>query len=385
MNLKITGLKKNVVYLGLVSFLTDVSSDMIYPILPLFLTEILGVTFVFIGLIEGIAEGTSSILKVVSGFWSDRVGKRKGLIIFGYSLSALGKPLLSVASAGWHVLLIRFLDRFGKGVRTSPRDALIADSVPDRKGIYFGLHRAMDSSGAMVGPLLAFLLLPLLNNNYRTLFLLATIPALLSVFVLIFFVKEKRIGMPLNDTRFKLKLSTFDRRFKLFLLVTLIFSLGNSTDAFLMLRAKDVGVGLAMLPLLWLVVNLVYTLFSIPAGYLSDRAGRKIVILFALLIYSLTYLGFAWANKTFQVWLLFAFYGLYYGFANGTMRAFVADLVPGDKKATAYGIFHGTLGFTALPASLIFGFLWQTMGASYAFLLGAVLAMIAGVILWLGL
>jgi len=191
--------------------------------------------------------------------------------------------------------------------------------------------------------------------------------------------------MPLNDTRFKLKLSAFDRRFKLFLLVTLIFSLGNSTDAFLMLRAKDVGVGLVMLPLLWLVVNLVYTLFSIPAGYLSDRAGRKIVILFALLIYSLTYLGFAWANKTFQVWLLFAFYGLYYGFANGTMRAFVADLVPGDKKATAYGIFHGTLGFTALPASLIFGFLWQTMGASYAFLLGAVLAMIAGVILWLGL
>ncbi len=385
MKLKITSLNKNVVYLGLVSFLTDVSSDMIYPILPLFLTEILGVTFVFIGLIEGIAEGTSSILKVVSGFWSDRVGKRKGLIIFGYSLSALGKPLLSVASAGWHVLLIRFLDRFGKGVRTSPRDALIADSAPDRKGIYFGLHRAMDSSGAMVGPLLAFLLLPLLKNNYRTLFLLAAIPAILSVFVLIFLVKEKRRGMPLNDTRFKLKLSAFDRRFKLFLLVTLIFSLGNSTDAFLMLRAKDVGVGLVMLPLLWLVVNLVYTLFSIPAGYLSDRAGRKIVILFALLIYSLTYLGFAWANKTFQVWLLFAFYGLYYGFANGTMRAFVADLVPGDKKATAYGIFHGTLGFTALPASLIFGFLWQTMGASYAFLLGAVLAMIAGVILWLGL
>jgi MFS family permease len=385
MNLKITGVKKNVVYLGVVSFLTDVSSDMIYPILPLFLTEILGVTFVFVGLIEGIAEGTSSILKVVSGFWSDRVGKRKDLIIFGYSLSGLGKPLLTIASVGWHVLLIRFLDRFGKGVRTSPRDALIADSAPDRKGISFGLHRAMDSSGAMVGPFLAFLLLPLLNNNYRTLFLLAAIPALLSIFVLIFFVKEKRRGMPLNDTQFKLKLSDFDRRFKLFLLVTLIFSLGNSTDAFLMLKAKDVGVGLAMLPLLWLVVNLVYTLFSIPAGYLSDRAGRKVVILLALLFYSLTYLGFAWANKSFQVWLLFAFYGLYYGFANGTMRAFVADLVPGDKKATAYGIFHGILGFTALPASLIFGFLWQTMGASYAFLLGAVLAMIAAVILWLGL
>lgn len=375
------GIKKNVFVLGLVSFLTDVSSDMIYPILPLFLTLVLKASFVYVGLIEGVAESTASLLKVFSGWWSDRAGKRKPLVVLGYSLSSLGKPLLLVASLAWHVLVIRFIDRLGKGIRTSPRDAMIAESTEDKRGASFGLHRAMDSAGAIIGPLLAFILLPLLKQNYRGLFLIATIPAVISVLILVLFVKEQKRISPVSMPEKNLSLSLFDKRFKIFILVVLIFTLGNSSDAFLLLRAKDLGIKTVLIPLLWLFSNITYTLFSLPLGALSDRMGRKKVIILGFLVYGLVYLGFGLANKSWWLWLLFAFYGLYYAFTDGAMRAFVADLTKEEKKATAYGIFHGTVGICALPASLIFGFIWQTFGTLYAFSFGAILALLAGFIL----
>jgi MFS family permease len=376
----------NVLVLGLVSFLTDASSDMIYPVLPLFLSDVLGSSMLFIGLIEGIAESTACILKIFSGWLSDKLGKRKFLVGLGYGLSSVGKPILSVVTAGWQVLLLRFADRFGKGVRTSPRDALIADSSPEeRKGLSYGFHRAMDSAGAVVGPLLAFLFLPLVNGNYRILFLIASVPAILAVLILILFVKErKRLKKKVTSLAIP-GLSRFDPKFKIFLLGATIFTLGNSSDAFLFLRAKGLNIDIVYIPILWLVLNLVYALVASPAGALSDRIGRKNLIISGLLIYTMVYLGFAFATRSIHVWILFGIYGLYYGLANGTMRAYVADLVGEERRALAFGIYHGAVGLTALPASLIFGWLWQSAGVSVAFEFGAGLAFLALLIFRFGL
>lgn len=389
MNLKnnITAkIPRNVLILGVVSFLTDASSDMIYPLLPVFLSETLGCSILFIGVIEGIAESTASLLKLFSGWFSDRLGKRKLLVSIGYGVAALAKPVLSIVTAPWHVLLLRFADRFGKGVRTSPRDALIADSAPeDSRGMSYGFHRAMDSAGAVVGPLLAFLLLPLVHQNYRTLFLIASVPALLAVIILVLLVKERIKPKEESTIRAKLGLSGFDRRFKFFVLGVAVFTLGNSSDAFLFLRARDLDVGVVFIPILWLVLHLVYSLVSSPAGMLSDKIGRKNLIVSGLLVYFLVYLGFAFATRSYHVWILFAFYGLYYGLADGAMRAFVADLVGEDKRGLAFGIYHGAVGLTALPASLIFGWLWQSAGAPIAFGFGSGLACLAILIFAFGL
>lgn len=377
---------KNVLLLGIVSFLTDMSSDMVYPILPLFLSEVLHSSPVFIGLIEGVAESTASIMKIISGWLSDRLGKRKFLVTLGYSLSSLGKPVLSIVNAGWQVLGLRFLDRFGKGVRTSPRDAMIADSTPpESRGLSYGFHRAMDSGGAVLGPLLAFLLLPLIHKNYRTLFLIASIPAILSVLTLFVFVKESKKIKERVASLPKLKLSTFHPKFKIFLVGATLFTLGNSSDAFLFLRAKGLNVSVVYIPILWMVLNLVYALVSSPAGALSDKIGRKNLIVSGLFIYALVYLGFAFATQSIHAWILFAVYGLYYGLADGTMRAYVADLVEEDKRATAFGIYHGAVGLTALPASVIFGWLWQSVSVSFAFIFGAGLAFLALLIFEFGL
>jgi MFS family permease len=373
-----TKIPKNVLLLGLVSLLTDMSSDMIYPILPLFLSEVLHSSAVFIGLIEGVAESTASILKVFSGWLSDRLGKRKFLVTLGYGLSSLGKPALSIVNAGWQVLGLRFLDRFGKGVRTSPRDAMIADSTPpERRGLSYGFHRAMDSGGAVIGPLLAFIFLSLEHKNYRFIFALASIPAVLSVLTLFFFVKESRRIKEKAANLPKLRLSSFSSKFKIFLLGVMLFTLGNSSDAFLFLRAKGLGVNEIYIPILWMILNLVYALVSSPAGALSDRIGRKNLIVSGLLIYALVYFGFAFAIHPIHAWILFAVYGLYYGLADGTMRAYVADLVEEEKRATAFGIYHGVVGVMALPASLIFGWLWQSVSISTAFIFGAGLAFVA--------
>ncbi|MGB2805402.1 MAG: MFS transporter [Candidatus Zixiibacteriota bacterium] len=377
---------KNILVLGLVSFLTDASSEMIYPLLPLFLSDVLGSSMLFIGLIEGVAESTASILKIFSGWLSDRLGKRKLLVALGYGISSAGKPILSVVTAGWHVLLLRFGDRFGKGVRTSPRDALIADSASEeRRGLAYGFHRAMDSAGAVVGPLLAFLLLPLVNENYRVLFLIASIPAVLAVLILILFVKEGKSFKEKITSLTRPKLSDFGPKFRIFIVGVVLFSLGNSSDAFLFIRAKGLNVELVHIPILWLILHLVYTLVSSPAGALSDRIGRKNLIISGLFIYSLAYAGFAFATRSFHVWILFGVYGLYYGLANGTMRALVADLAGEKRRALAFGVYHGAVGLTALPASLLFGWIWQSLGVSAAFGFGAVLAFLALLILKFGL
>lgn len=377
---------KNVLILGLVSFLTDASSDMIYPLLPLFLSDVLGSSILFIGLIEGVAESTASILKIFSGWLSDRLGKRKLLVALGYGISSAGKPILSVVTAGWHVLLLRFADRFGKGVRTSPRDALIADSASEeRRGLAYGFHRAMDSAGAVVGPLLAFLLLPLVNENYRVLFLIASIPAVLAVLILILFVKEGKSFKEKFTSLTRPKLSDFGPKFRIFIVGVVLFSLGNSSDAFLFIRAKGLNVELVHIPILWLILHVVYTLVSSPAGALSDRIGRKNLIISGLFIYSLAYAGFAFATRSVHVWILFGVYGFYYGLANGAMRALVADLAGEKRRALAFGVYHGAMGLTALPASLLFGWIWQSLGVSAAFGFGAVLAFLALLILKFGL
>ncbi len=377
---KIIGLSRNVFFLGLVSFFTDTSSEMIRPLLPIFLSSVLGVNKVFIGVIEGIAESTASILKLFSGWVSDRIGKRKALVLAGYGFSAVSKPFFAAATSGWHVLLVRFADRVGKGVRTSPRDAIIADSTSEEeRGRSFGFHRSLDTAGAIAGPLLAFLILPVLKGNLRLVFLASFVPAFLAVLVIIFFVRERRPpegGVPRS---LALSLRSMSRPFKIFIVIAVVFTLGNSSDAFLILRAQDLGVSTKLIPILWLLFNGIYSLSAGPSGILSDRIGRRKIIIYGFFIYSLAYFGFAFAGAPVHIWGLFALYGVYYGLADGAFRAYVADLAPSDLRATAYGVYHTSVGITAFPASVIMGVLWQAMGAVAAFSFGAILALAAAI------
>jgi len=372
----------NVRALGVVSLLTDASTEMAYPLLPLFLTETLGAGTAFVGVVEGVAETTASLVKLVSGWLSDRLRRRKMLVTWGYSLSSLTRPLMAMALLPSHVLGIRFLDRIGKGIRTSPRDALIADSTSaDGRGAAFGFHRAMDHLGAVVGPVLAFLLLPLVGGSYRAIFWLASIPAALCVLVLVATVREVAAQGP--SARLPLlTLRPYDRRFKRFLCVVTLFALGNSSDAFLLLRAREAGVAESAVPLLWGALHVVKSTSSLGAGILSDRAGRRGAIVAGWLVYAGVYSGFAAAGSGWQVWGLFLVYGLYFGLTEGAEKALVADLTPAAARASAYGVYHTAIGVTALPASLLTGWLWQEFGAGVAFGTGAVLAAAAAVLLW---
>ncbi len=392
----IKGIKKNVFVLGIVSFFTDISSEMLYPIIPIFLTTVLGAPFAIVGLIEGVAESTASILKVVSGWISDKTGKRKPFVIYGYSLSAISKPVLALAYT-WHFVLgARFLDRFGKGLRTSARDALIADSTDTQyRGKAFGFHRALDTMGAVIGPLLTLALLFYLNGSYRLMFLVAFIPAIISVVLLVLFVSEKKSE---KKEGLGFKLSDFNREFKLFLAVSIIFAIGNSSNAFLILRARNIfenfgGVPsviasvfgsmavLAVVILTYVVYNITYSLASMPAGMLSDRFGRRNLIVGGFLIFSLVYLGFALANQGYEIWLLFAVYGFYIAMTDGVGTAFVVDMVPTEKRGTAIGIYNTAIGLMALASSVIAGLLWDHIGAYAPFLLGSVMALAAAVLL----
>jgi len=376
---KVLGFHRTIFFLGLVSFFTDVSSEMIYPLLPVFLTSVLGASTTFVGLIEGIAEATASFLKLFSGWISDRWKKRKSLVVFGYTLSTLTRPLVGVALIGWHVLFIRFLDRVGKGIRTSPRDALIADSTPESEhGKAFGFQRALDHAGAVIGPLVAFFLLTFITQQYRTLFLLAYIPGLIALALLIFGVGEKRASpAPPSSPPLRLTMRPFERRFKIFLVVMIIFSLGNSSDAFLILKAKDAGISTSLLPILWMALHISKSLSATPGGILSDRYGRKKTIMAGWILYGGVYFGFASAQTSEMVWILFVIYGLFYGLTEGGERALVANLVPQHLRGTAYGIYHFSIGLSALPASLLMGFLWETIGPETAFRFGAVMALAA--------
>jgi MFS family permease len=380
----IFGVHRTIFFLGLVSLFTDISSEMIYPLLPVFLISVLGVGPVFVGLVEGVAEATASFFKLFSGWISDRQQKRKFLVVSGYTLSTLTRPLVAVATAGWHVLFIRFLDRVGKGIRTSPRDALIADSSPGSEhGKAFGFQRALDHTGAVIGPLIAFFLLTFVTQQYRTLFLLAYVPGIIALTLLILGVKERKAAQPGPSLQpVQLTLRPFDRRFKIFLLIIILFSLGNSSDAFLILKAKEAGVSVSLLPLLWMVLHISKSLSATPGGILSDRYGRRKMIIAGWILYCGVYFGFASAQTSDMVWLLFAVYGLFYGSTEGGERALVANLVAPHLRGTAYGLYHFSIGLSTLPASLLMGLLWEAAGPGAAFSFGAIMALLAAVLLW---
>jgi MFS family permease len=375
------GLSKNVRSLGWVSLFNDIASEMIYPLLPLFLNSVLGAGVVFIGLIEGIAESVSSFLKLFSGWVSDRFRKRKGLIFFGYALASITRPFIGLATSAYQVLFLRFFDRIGKGVRSSPRDALLSQSCSgEERGKAFGFQRAMDHAGAMTGPLIASLLMAAFTKDLRIIFLLAFIPSFFCLWILWQGVTEIQKEQASTSPPPKLQWKEWDRKFKFFLLIITLFTLGNSSDAFLLLRAQDLGLNVVTIPILWFLFHLSKTIFSIPGGSLSDRIGRRKVMILAWAIYGLVYLGFAFASKGYQIWLLFIVYGLFYGLSEGTEKAWVADLVEESKRGTAYGAYHFCIGIAALPASLLMGLLWKVAGIRWAFSFGASLALIAALL-----
>ncbi len=395
---RIKDLPRNIWAVSLTSFFMDISSEMVINIIPLYLSNILGVKTNIIGLIEGVAESTASLLKVFSGWLSDKLKARKWLAVAGYSLSTLAKPFFYFASSWRWVAGVRWADRIGKGIRTGPRDALVADSIePEQRGLAFGFHRAADTGGAMLGLLIALGLvwraqsseLSLSLGTFRTVVLVSLIPAVLAVLSLAIGAKETKIKGAREATKFSFK--ALGKRFVMFMLIVGLFDLGNSSDAFLVLRAQERGMSVIGILGMLAVFNLVYTLISTPAGSLSDRIGREKMIIGGWIVYALVYLGFGLADTIWHVWVLYILYGLYYGLAYGTSKAMVADLVPAELRGTAYGTYNAVLGIIDLPASLIAGFLWQGAGSwqgfgpSAPFLFGSGAALLAAVLMavWL--
>jgi MFS family permease len=386
-------LPRNVIALSLVSLFNDASSEIIYPLLPLFLSGALGASASFIGLIEGVTESASSLLKYPAGRLSDRIGRRKELVIVGYALASASRPLLALSGAAWQVFGLRFIDRVGKGVRSGPRDALIADSVEvGGRGLAFGFHRAADHAGAIVGAVSSAWLITLFAGDYRDVFWAAAIPALVALLILIFAVSETRAGEResgrMGDRMTSspslspspsptLSSSVFDNNFKKYLGVLLLFTLGNSSDAFLLLRARQTGLSAAMIPLLWAALHISKSLSSIAGGGLSDRFGRKRLIIGGWLVYAAIYIGFAFASTHLGIWLLFIFYGVYFGLTEGVEKAFVADLTPAESRGAAFGLYNLIIGIGAAPASLMMGALWDHFGAVVALMTGAALSLIA--------
>jgi MFS family permease len=375
-------LGRNVYALAAVSFFTDVSSEMIYPLLPVFLTTVLGASAGFIGAIEGAAESTAALLKLVSGWWSDRVRRRKPLVVAGYALASAVRPLVAIAQSATQVLLIRVSDRVGKGIRNAPRDALIADSIdPSVRGRAFGVRSAADNAGALLGPLIAFAILSWWHVSLRTVFWLAAIPGVIAVIVAIAGVREVRQRETLGGKAPSLH-GGMGARFWAFLVVIFIFTLGNSTDAFLLLRARQLGVPVALAPILWALLNGVKSISNVPGGALSDRIGRRPMLIAGWLVYAIVYFLFARATKVWEAWALFAGYGLFFGLSEGTELALVADVVPADRRGSAYGWYYLAIGIGALPASLVFGVLWDRFGSPVAFSTGAGLALAAAIALF---
>ncbi len=367
-----------VIALGAVSLMNDTSSEMVFPLLPLFLRS-LGAPPALIGLIEGVAETTASLLKLFSGWLADRLGKHRLLAFLGYTLAALTRPLLAFATAPVQVLGLRFIDRFGKGLRTAPRDALIAvTTAPENRGLAFGFHRAMDNLGAAVGPALASLILLFAPENYRLVFLIAAVPALLSLGMFWWGVRDAP-ALPRSEARHPLAgaRGLLKGRFGWYLGCVLIFTLGNSSDAFLLMRAQDVGVPIALAPLLWMGLNLLRSVFGLYGGWLADKRGRLWTLRWGWLCYALVYAGFGLANALWQIVGLFVLYAVFYALTEGAERALVAEFVPAERSGQAYGLFHFVVGVAALPASVLFGWLWQIFGAAVAFTTGAGLALMA--------
>jgi MFS family permease len=382
-------LTRNVKALSLVSLLTDASSEMILPLLPLFVTTVLGASATMLGAIEGLADSISSLLKLASGWWSDRVRRRKPIVVAGYGIASVVRPLMAFATHPWHVMLVRAADRVGKGIRSSPRDALIADATPAAdRGRAYGFHRAADNFGAVVGPVAAWLLLQQGKLELRTVFLWASVPALLSLVVLALFVRDvERPGAtngakgstaanaaPTVASTSGASAASLGAGFWRYLAVVFVFTMGCSTDAFLLLRASQIGVAAAWIPILWAGHNLVRAVTSTPGGHLSDHVGRKPLIVAGWAVYAAVYLLFAFATEAWQAWVVLLAYGLYFGLVEGAEKAFVADLVPAERRGAAFGWFNFVVGVGALPASLIFGLVWDRVSPVAAFGLSATLA-----------
>ena len=393
-------LPRNVFAISLVSLLNDVSSEIIYPLLPVFLSITLGVSPKILGTIEGAAESASSLIKLFAGHFSDRAGKRKGLVVVGYALSSLMRPLLAFATSWYQVLGIRLTDRVGKGIRSAPRDAMIADAVRvEERGLAFGFHRAMDHSGAVIGPLIGYALVVLLASDqnaptagdFQKIFLLASIPALAAVLVVAFLVRESpklkgsRAPRPEEAPAppVRLSLSGFDGNFKRFLPILALFTLSNSSDFFLILRARDAGVSGASILLLWAALHVTKVVSSIFGGDLSDRLGRRRLIVSGWILYAAVYAGFAFVSNPISVWVLFLIYGIYFGLAEGAEKALVADLVRPEQRGTAYGLYNLAFGITVFPASLLMGAVWEWRGPQTAFLVSAGLGATAALLLLL--
>ncbi len=400
-----TVLTGNVLMLGLVSLFTDAASEMIYPLMPVFISGLvpMGAAAIYVGLLEGIAESTASLLKIYSGRLSDSLGKRKMLAVIGYGASTLCRPIMGFAAFGWHVIGLRFVDRIGKGVRTSPRDALISDSVDkENRGIAFSFHRAMDHFGAVIGSLLAMLILYLLLGSIlwreseaaptqgemeamRTLFYISIIPGILAMAALIFWVKEippKKLEVNADANGDKQKLAPLPRRFYAYIGTVALFTLGNSSDLFLLFYAKSLlKLDLLQVILMWVVLHIAKVIFSIPGGMLSDKIGRRPLLVAGWLVYAFVYVSMAFVSTAPVFWSLIVLYGAYYGLTEGAEKALVADFVPSEHRGRAYGYFHGIVGLTVLPANLIFGLLFAKYGAPAAFGLGACLAGAATILL----
>ncbi len=376
---KIFGLEKNAFFTGLTSFFTDTSTKMVYSVMPLFLLSI-GASKTTISLIEGIAESTASLLKAISGYWSDKIGKNKPFMIIGYGITAIITPLYALARIPIQILFFRFFERIGKGLRAAPRDSLISGSIKKNEaGKTFGFQKAMDNSGAIVGPLIAFLLLSIFPLNYSYIFLLATIPAILGVLTIIIFIKEAKAEK--NETTNKISLKLLPKKFYFFLIIIFVFTLGNSADALLLVKTSETGIDKSYIPFVYMIFNTVSVLLAIPIGKLSDRIGREKLIILGFIVYAIVYYFFGRFNSINVFIFLFMLYGFYSALTDGSQKAMISDIVSKDLKGTGFGIYHAVLGITLLPASLIAGLLYDKVNSNAPFYFGSIMALIATILM----
>jgi MFS family permease len=375
---KYFGLEKNIFFTGLTSFFTDTSVKMIYSVLPLFLLS-LGASKTSISLIEGIAESTASLFKAFSGYWSDKIGKNKPFMILGYGITVLVTPLYFIIRFPYQVLILRFIERVGKGFRTAPRDSLISGSVKQKEiGKNFGFHKAMDNSGAILGPLAAFLILYFFPKDYKLIFLWATIPAVLGVLTIILFIKEAGTN---KNTTTKILFKQLPKKFYFFLLVIFVFTLGNSADALLLVKTAETGISKSYIPFVYMIFNMVSVFLAIPIGKISDKIGREKLIILGYIVYAIVYFLFG-KNNSISVFLpLFILYGFYSALTDGPQKSMISDLIGTNLKGTGFGLYHAVLGITLLPASLIAGVLYDKLGSNAPFYFGSFMATIAAVLM----
>jgi MFS family permease len=374
-----SGITRNIFIMGLVSLFTDLSSQMVFPLIPLFLTTVLGCGAYVVGIVEGAAETTASLLKVVSGYWSDKINKRKPFILFGYSMSSITKPLFALANIWTFVLFLRVIERIGKGIRTAPRDALVAESCDESvRGKAFGFHRAADGIGSILGAVLALLLLPVWG--YRNIFLFALVPGVISVFIILF-IQEKNAPakQETKEVSVKLSLKELPLNLRFFITVSSIFALGHFGYAFLLLRAKNIGLADNTAILLYVVFYIVYSICVIPLGIVSDKVGRKPVLMGGYVLFGITSFGLLVTSGFYGILLFFISYGIFYAMIDGTQRAFVVDLAPQHLKGTALGVFHTAIGLVALPGGYIAGLLWDKVSPEATFVYGFILAIVSAV------